>query len=305
MDIDQITRAIEQNFLWVAFANVFLQQLGLPIPAVPTLLVIGSLAARPSTAALALAVAVAASLIADAVWYAGGRMFGYRVLSGLCTLSINPGSCVSRTETRFSRWGLWSLIVAKFIPGFSTVAPPVAGSLRMPLPSFLLAAGAGAALWAGSAIAAGWIFRGELQRILKPLSEHGNGLAMVAIVVTGTWILWKLWSKRRFERRARMPHIAADELLAMMRSATPPLLLDFRGRTVRAEAGEMPGARLADYDRIEEAVRDWPRDRLVVTLCACPTDAGAVQAAQSILALGYVDVRPLKGGFTAWRTASK
>jgi len=305
MDISDITRAVEQNVVWVAFVNVLLQQLGLPIPAVPTLLVIGSLVVQPSTALLVLAVATGASLIADATWYTAGRLFGYRVLSGLCTLSINPGSCVSRTETRFSRWGVWSLIVAKFVPGFSTVAPPVAGSLKMPVASFLFAAGLGAALWAGMAITAGWIFRDELQTLLRPLGEHGSGLAMLAVAIACVWILWKLWQKSRFERSARIPHVAADELLRLMRSATPPLLLDFRGQTLRSADGEIAGSRVADYDRLEEAVRDWPKERLVVTICACPKGAGAVQAAQSLAAMGFADVRPLQGGFEAWRAASR
>lgn len=301
MDLDHIARSVQENLLWVAFANVFLQQLGLPIPAVPTLLVIGSFVLQPSTAVLALAAAVAASLIADALWYWAGRLFGYRVLSGLCTLSINPGSCVSKTETRFLRWGVWSLIVAKFIPGFSTVAPPVAGSLRMPLPSFLAAAAAGAALWAGSAIAAGWVFRSELQSILRPMTQHGNGLVMTLVAVTTVWILWKLWSKRRFEQLARMPHIAPAEVAGLLRSENPPLLLDFRGPSVRHADGEISGAKLADYDRLEEAVRGWPADRLVVTICACPTGAGAVQAARAIIAMGYTNVMPLAGGYEAWR----
>ncbi|NMG77625.1 DedA family protein, partial [Aromatoleum diolicum] len=144
MDLSQITEAIQRDAVWVVFANVLLQQLGLPVPAVPTLLVAGSLAASSGQAGTMLVAAVAASVIADWIWYLAGRAFGYRVLSGLCRLSLNPDSCVSQTEARFVRWGVWSLVVAKFIPGFSTVAPPIAGSLRMPLTGFLLAAGAGA-----------------------------------------------------------------------------------------------------------------------------------------------------------------
>lgn len=133
----------------MVFANVFLQQLGLPIPAVPTLLVVGSLVAGISETGLIIVAMVLASVLADWIWYLSGRAFGYRVLSGLCKLSINPASCVTQTEDRFLRWGLWSLVVAKFIPGFSTVAPPIAGALRMSLSGFLTAAAAGALLWGG------------------------------------------------------------------------------------------------------------------------------------------------------------
>ncbi|WP_246264483.1 DedA family protein [Aromatoleum toluvorans] len=133
MDLSQITEAIQRDAVWVVFVNVLLQQLGLPVPAVPTLLVAGSLAAGSGQAGAMLVAAVCASVVADWLWYLAGRLFGYRVLSGLCRLSINPASCVTQTEARFVRWGLWSLVVAKFVPGFSTVAPPIAGSLRLSL----------------------------------------------------------------------------------------------------------------------------------------------------------------------------
>src|SRR5947209_463217 len=126
----------------LVFINVFLQQIGLPIPSVPTMMLTGSKASAAGLLWLLLA-AVLASLIADWIWYRAGRMFGYRVLTLLCKMSINPSSCVNQTESRFTRWGIWSLVFGKFIPGFSTVAPPVAGALGMPLAPFLIASAVG------------------------------------------------------------------------------------------------------------------------------------------------------------------
>ena len=232
MDIAPIIEAIRQGPVWVVFANVLLQQVGLPVPAVPTLLVAGSLAASSGQAVQMLAAAVSASVIADWIWYLAGRAFGYRVLSGLCRLSINPGSCVSETEARFVRWGVWSLVIAKFVPGFSIVAPPIAGSVRMPPLSFVAAAGLGAALWAGAAILTGWILRTELQAALEPMSRHGT--AVISAIAFGLcfWLAWKLWQRYRFERLAAIPHTTATELMAALASDTPPLLLDFRGWNV-------------------------------------------------------------------------
>src|SRR5882672_5161195 len=136
MNVAEIAGAVERNAVPVVFLNVLLQQLGLPVPAVPTLLLAGSLAAAAPGLGKVLAAAVVASVVADWIWYVAGRAFGYRVLAGLCRLSINPGSCVSQTEARFVRWGIPSLVLAKFIPGFSTVAPPIAGAMRMPLAGF-------------------------------------------------------------------------------------------------------------------------------------------------------------------------
>jgi membrane protein DedA with SNARE-associated domain len=200
MEISQLSEALQREAVWVVFLNVLLQQLGLPVPAVPTLLLAGSLVAGSGPLAQVLAAAVVASLFADWLWYLAGRAFGYRVLSGLCRFSLNPASCVSQTEGRFVRWGLGSLVVAKFIPGFSTVAPPIAGALRMALPRFLLAAAAGAALWAGLALAAGWLLREEVHAAIEILDRHAGSALLLIAAVLAIWLSGKLWQKYRFRK---------------------------------------------------------------------------------------------------------
>ncbi|GBG02440.1 membrane protein [Azospira sp. I13] len=301
MDLAQLTDALQRDAAWVVFFNVLMQQVGLPVPAVPTLLVAGSLAASPGQLGQILAAAVLASVIADWLWYLAGRAFGYRVLAGLCRLSINPGSCVSATEARFTRWGAWSLVVAKFAPGFSTVAPPIAGALRMALAAFLAAAAMGAALWAGGAIAAGWWLRDELQQALARLEGNGGtALALVALAL-GLWLGWKFWQKYRFEKLAAIPHITPAELAAALASAQPPLFLDLRGEAMIRATGLLPGATAATLEAVAQIAADWPREQLVVTLCNCPRDASAIQAARQLTALGYRQARPLRGGYQAWQ----
>jgi membrane protein DedA with SNARE-associated domain/rhodanese-related sulfurtransferase len=300
VDIAPVIEAIRQGPVWVVFANVLLQQLGLPIPAVPTLLVAGSLAASSGQAMQMLAAAVLASVFADWIWYLAGRVFGYRVLSGLCRLSINPGSCVSETEARFIRWGVWSLVIAKFVPGFSTVAPPIAGSVRMPPLSFIAAASLGAAIWAGAAILMGWLMRAQLQTAVERMSRQGTALITVVAIGLCVWLAWKLWQKHRFERLAAIPHTTAAELMAALASDAPPLLLDFRAASLVAQTGPLAGATRADMDDLARAVSHWPKHRPIVTMCACPDDATAVRAARALAKLGYTSVRPLKGGYETW-----
>jgi membrane protein DedA with SNARE-associated domain/rhodanese-related sulfurtransferase len=301
MDLVQITESLQRDAVWVVFLNVLAQQGGLPVPAVPTLLLAGSLALSSGQLAAMLAAAIVASVLADALWYQAGRVFGYRVLAGLCRLSINPGSCVSQTESRFVRWGLGSLVIAKFVPGFSTVAPPIAGALRMSLSGFLLASALGAALWAGLALLAGWLLRSEVQAVIGALERNAASALLVVAAVIGLWLGWKLWQKYRFRRLAAVPHISIGELLAALDSNQPPLVLDLRGAIMVAETGPIPGAVVADHDRLFEAVGDWPRHRPIVTLCHCPEDVGAIQAANRLLDAGYRSVRPLLGGYDAWR----
>lgn len=300
MDINQISQTIREDAVTVVFVNVLLQQIGLPVPAVPTLLLAGSLAATPGSLGQILAAAVVASVIADWIWYLTGKLFGYRVLAGLCKLSINPSSCVSLTEARFIRWGVSSLVVAKFIPGFSTVAPPIAGAMRMNPLGFLLAAAIGSALWAGLALGAGWLLQDAVQSVIALLDRHASRVLLLVLLLLGSGIGWKLWQKYRFRQFSALPHITPDELIAALAGNEPPLVLDLRSATMIAETGPIDGTRVAEHDWLLEAVGDWPKDRPIVTLCACPEDAGAVQAARQLQQAGYASAKPLKGGYEAW-----
>lgn len=304
MEIAQISQTLRQDAVTVVFVNVFLQQIGLPLPAVPTLLLAGSLMMTSGELGKLLAAAVLASVIADWIWYWSGKFFGYRVLAGLCKLSINPASCVSQTEARFVRWGMSSLLVAKFIPGFSTVAPPIAGALRMSQSGFLLAAAVGAGLWAGLALAAGWILKDTVQAAIAMLELHAANAVLLALALLGIWLGWKLWQKYRFRKFCAVPHITPAELIAAMQADQPPLVLDLRSATMIAETGPIPGTKIAEHDFLHDAVGDWPKTQPIVTLCACPEDAGAIQAARHLLNAGYLSVRPLQGGYDAWIAAT-
>lgn len=305
MELAQITRALQHDAATVVFLNVLLQQIGLPVPAVPTLLLAGSLAATPSSLAKILAAALVASVIADWLWYWSGKLFGYKVLAGLCTLSISPSSCVSQTEARFIRWGLWSLVVAKFVPGFSTVAPPIAGALRMNQPRFLLASGIGAALWAGLALGVGWMLQETVLTVIDILDQHTRTSVILVAALAATWLGWKLWQRYRFRQLRALPHVSAEELIAAMATEDAPLVLDLRGATMVAETGAIPRARSANHQQLRQVVGDWPKDRPIVTLCACPEDASALHAARLLINAGYLSVRPLRGGYDAWIAANR
>ena len=300
IELADITRILQENAVVAVFVNVLLQQLGLPIPVVPTLLLAGSLATGVGPLTQLLAATVVASVIADCLWYWAGKSFGYRVLSTLCKFSINPASCVSQTEARFLRWGLASLVVAKFIPGFSTVAPPIAGVLHMSLSGFVAAASLGAVIWAGVAIGAGWMLRDAVPNAIAMLDHNSGTTALLVTAVLVAFLAWKLWQKYRFKRFCAVPHITPSELLELMESDSPPLLLDLRSATMIADAGHILGAVAAEHDYLSKAVGDWPKDLPIVTLCACPEDAGAVQAARQLLNDGFLSVRPLQGGYDAW-----
>src|SRR6478736_3715666 len=155
---------LSQYGVWFVGVNVLLQQLGLPIPAVPTMMVAGALAgAGKMSGAAAFVLSVAASLVADLAWFWAGRRFGYPVLRFLCRVSLSPDTCVRQTEGIFERWGFYSVVLSKFVPGFATVAPPIAGALRMRAGAFVVASIASAALWVGAAMSVGYLFAPQIE----------------------------------------------------------------------------------------------------------------------------------------------
>src|SRR6185295_12872782 len=120
------------------------------------------------------------SLVADLIWFWAGRRYGYPVLRFLCKVSLSPDTCVRQTEGIFERWGFYSVVLSKFVPGFSTVAPPIAGALRMSLGGFVMASIASAALWVGAAMGTGYLFASQIQVVLAWMASH-LGLATLAI----------------------------------------------------------------------------------------------------------------------------
>ena len=162
--MNEIFNQLEVHGSLLVGFNVLLQQLGLPIPAVPTMMIAGALTAMNRINGVAtFALSVSAALFADLLWFWAGRRYGYPVLRFLCKVSLSPDTCVRQTEGIFQRWGFFSVVVAKFVPGFSTVGPPIAGALRMPVGAFIVASLASAALWVGAAMGVGLVFSREIE----------------------------------------------------------------------------------------------------------------------------------------------
>src|SRR6478735_6549377 len=199
--------------VWVVGLNVLLQQLGLPIPAVPTMMIAGALAGMGKmSGAAAFALSVVASLVADLAWFWAGRRFGYPVLRFLCRVSLSPDTCVRQTEGIFERWGFFSVVLSKFVPGFSTVAPPIAGALRMPVGSFVAASTASAALWVGAAMLVGFLFAQQIDEVLTWMSAHFALAAAVIALGIGIYVGLKAWQRWRLTRHVDAAAIGVDEL---------------------------------------------------------------------------------------------
>lgn len=283
--------------------NVLLQQLGLPIPAVPTMMLAGALAMAGRIDLLAaFAIAVLASLVADLLWYWAGRRYGYRVLRFLCRVSLSPDTCVRQTEGIFERWGFYSVVVSKFVPGFATVAPPIAGALSMRVGAFALASAASAALWAGAAMVTGALFAPQIDQALAWMTSHAALAALAVAGVVALYALVKAWQRWRMARLLAGAMITVDELRERLAAEPRPFVVDVGSSLAQRARARIPGAVLLDLDAIARC-DDFPADRDIVLYCACPNEASARRGAQILLSKGYRRVRPLRGGIDAWIAA--
>lgn len=294
---------IQQYGLLFVFGNVLIEQLGMPVPAYPTLVITGALLGRGeySTTSLMLS-AVAAALIADFIWYYAGRRYGGRVMAKLCRISLSPDSCVRQTEATYIRWGAASLLVAKFIPGFASVASALAGSIGTRPAKFLLFDGLGAALWVGSAIFLGSLFSTTVEDLLDILADLGKWGVVLVAVAFAVYLAKKWWQRYMFLKDLRMARITVEELDQLLKQENPPTVIDVRSGLAQQQ-GRIPGAMVLSDDDISALVINTELNSEVIIYCACPNEASAARLAKKLMERGYTRVRPLTGGIDAWVAA--
>lgn len=285
----------------VLFAIVFIEQIGLPFPAFPVLIAAGVLAgAGHMNPWVAVGTTVLAALAADWIWYVLGRQRGRQILDWLCRIALEPGSCVRRTEDFFLKHGAHALVFAKFIPGLSTIAPPLAGIVGLGAPLFLLYDGIGAVVWAGSGLGIGYAFSDHIEQAFA----YGGQVVPIATIsgLAGLvlYILYKALSRRR-QLRA-VPRMTVEELTNRLKTDEPPLLIDVRP-LARAEAEPgIPSALLMSLDELARRHDELPRHRDLVVYCGCPEDVASVQGTLLLHKKGFTRVWPLAGGIEAWRS---
>jgi membrane protein DedA with SNARE-associated domain/rhodanese-related sulfurtransferase len=290
----------------LVFVATLIARLGVPIPAAPVLVVAASLHAAGQVSLVSVfALAVIGGTLGDGAWFLAGRAYGYRILKMLCKVSMSPDACVSQSESFIGRWGGRSLVAAKFVPGVSVVAPPMAGALGMPTAVFLGYEVLASAIWALPFLALGLIFSDQVQAVLDVLSTTGMGALMILAVLVAAYLALRYARRRRSARTVQeMPRISVAELAPLLDADPAPLIIDVRsdeGRSI--DPRRIPGALGAGLSDIAELAAGLPRDRLIVAYCNCPNEASAVAAASALAAAGIASVRPLEGGLDAWAAA--
>jgi membrane protein DedA with SNARE-associated domain len=251
------------------FGNVLVEQAGLPVPAVPVMVVAGALVADGKLSPWRLlGAAVAAAALADSLWFSLGGWQGRRVLKTVCRIAVSPDSCVRGMERLYERFGLRSLLFCKFVPGFSTVAPTLAGALRAPRWRFQVYDALGAAIWATSAIGAGALFHKALNRVLAVLDQMGSLALVVLAGGLAAYIAWRYVQRRRFLRELYQARISVDDLVGMLAAPEPPLVVDVRTPgALRLDSRHIPGSLRLAFAEIEDRMAELPRGRELVLYC--------------------------------------
>ena len=290
----------------VVFVATFAARVGLPVPAAPVLVVAGGIAAiaEPLLLFAMVGAALVANVLGDAVWFYTGRVYGYHFMRLLCKISISPDSCVRRSESLITRWGGLSLVAAKFVPGVSVVAPPMAGALGMSSWRFLAFEILAALLWAGVFLALGWLFREQIQAVLDALANAGGVATAALVVVVAAMLARRWWRRRAFLRTTRIPRATIGELATLMTREPAPIVIDVRGEAgIQVDPRRIPGALPIPLKALQQRRAELPfesGEREIILYCNCPNEVSAALAAQALVARGFKRARPLAGGLEAW-----
>ena len=266
-EISHIIQFVERHGYVLIFVWMLAEQAALPIPSFPLLLVSGSLV-RTGGLHLSpvLASALSACVIADNVWFQLGRRYSGKAIQFICKISLEPDSCVRRTENVFLRYGLRSLLVSKFIPGLNAVTAPLAGGTRANLGKFLLFDTLGAFIWISAYVFAGYTFSDQLEIAIGYATRMGSGVFVIAICAFAAWIIWKVIQRRRFINSINIARITPDELQTMLSAGLDVAIVDLRSNFV-FEIETIPGALRIPSEDLASRHEEIPRDREIVLVC--------------------------------------
>lgn len=288
---------------WIVFAWVFADQAGLPLPSFPVLLAAGALAHAGHLNLFAvIAVAALAAVLIDSLWFELGRHRGGSVLKFICRTSLEPDSCVGRTQKMFSRRGTWTILISKFVPGMNIVASPMAGISGVSRLRFLTLNAAGSLAFAVLFALLGYLFSRQLEHVLALASASGRWLLIAGLTLFIAYLAAKYARRARFIRMLRVARISSDELRNKLQAGADVVIVDLRLPLDFAAAPQtLPGALRLAPEELASRHQEIPRGREVVLYCSCPDESTSTRAALLLKQYGIHQVRPLAGGYETWR----
>ena len=254
----------------VLLVVVFLEQIGLPIPSMLFLIAAGALVGTGQLDAFrVVSLSFLATLIADVLWFQLGSRYGTRVLALLCRISFEPDSCVRMAEQIYRRHGLRALLLSKFVPGLSTVAPPLAGVFQLGLRRFLIFDSIGAFIWVAVSVSIGYVFSSQIEAVAILVAQLGITLGLGLLAVIALFAGVKFALRQWMLRRLRIARVTVEQLREMMAGENPPLVVDLRHELeVAVSPAGIPGALRMAPGEIIDRHHELPREREIITYCS-------------------------------------
>lgn len=289
----------------VVFLATLATRLGAPVPAAPFLVVAGGLAVDGQLSFIAVMLAaVLGNILGDGAWFLAGRRWGYRVMRFLCRVSLSADTCVRRSESILGRWGGLSLIAAKFVPGVSVVAPPMAGALGMSNARFMAYETLAALIWSLGFLALGGLFHAAIQDVLAVMSNVGLTATLVGMLLLAIFVAWRYRARRIARQVEDIVHIEVGALREAFAVGARLMVVDLRSAdTRRIDGRAVPGAVGITYGELADRLAELQAARELVVFCDCPNDETAIAAARLLAKAGLPRVRVLAGGISAWAAA--
>lgn len=286
----------------ILFAAIFLEAVGFPVPAALALLIAGGATAHGSLyGAYALGGALAAMLVGDTLMFTMGRYTGWWLLGILCRVSVNPEGCILRAADAFYRRGRTLLVIAKFIPGINTMAPPLAGCMNMRVRQFLVLDLAGAVLYIGAYFAVGYLLSDALGALTRGYQFFGRIVTWLIVAAVVIYFALQLWHMFRERGTQRIVLVGAAEAAAAI--AAGASIYDVRSHGyLDSRAVRIRGSLRLDPHSLHQNTLAFPTGQTAYVYCTCVREATSARVARELVKNG-VTVAVLKGGLRAWRRA--
>jgi membrane protein DedA with SNARE-associated domain len=269
--MEALLAAIGRHGYILVFFIVLAESLGMPVPAALALVASGAAAAAGLLhLTTLLLLAVAAMILGDTLLFVLGRYMGWALLGFLCKLSVNPETCILRSAESFYKRGKATLLFAKFIPGINTMAPPLAGSMKMRPDIFLRFDLAGASLYAIVYIAVGYLFRDVLASVAHGFQTAGRAVESVTVLALIAYAGYRVWLYRKHAVYRVVPRVQVEELARRLASEDKDkiVLMDVRSHGYYdAGAARIQGSIRMEPNNISEEVKTLPRDKDIYVYC--------------------------------------
>jgi membrane protein DedA with SNARE-associated domain len=268
--VNHLIQSIAHHGYLLIFLVVLAESIGLPMPAALALVAGGAAAASHSLSTPSLIlIAFMGMILGDCLLFFAGAYTGWGLLGALCRVSMNPESCILRSAESFYKRGKVTLLFAKFIPGLNTMAPPLAGSMKMRFSQFFQLDAVGAALYILAYGTVGFLFRDFLVAITRGFQAAEGVFGEVLVVAAIAYITYRVWIFRRNKVYRVVPRIEVQELAKRLSDGKSNILLvDVRSHGYYDSGAErIQGSVRLEPNNLVEELKHLSRDKDIYLYC--------------------------------------